>query len=254
MPTLDRDGVKIHYEVHGAGPAILLTHGYSSTAEMWKGQIAPLSKSHTLILWDMRGHGQSDSPDDPSMYSEEATVADMAAILDATGARDAVIGGLSLGGYMSLAFHLKHSGRVRALLIVDTGPGFKNDAAREDWNKYAHKSAERFERDGIASLKSQSPERTLAHHRSAKGLALAARGMLTQRDAGVIASLPDIKVPSLVVVGANDTGFLKAADYMEAKIPGAAKLVIADAGHAANIDQPEIFNAAVLAFLERIGS
>jgi len=251
MATLDRDSVKIHYEAHGSGPAILLSHGYSSTAEMWKGQIEPLSRAHTLILWDMRGHGRSDSPDDPSLYSEEATVADMAAILDAVGVREAVIGGLSLGGYMSLAFHLKHRERVKALLIVDTGPGFKNDEARAGWNTYALKSADRFESEGFGSLKSQSPERTLAHHRSAKGLALAGRGMLTQRDASVINSLPDIKVPSLVVVGANDTGFLKAADYMAAKIPGAAKVVIADAGHAANIDQPEFFNAAVLEFLKK---
>jgi pimeloyl-ACP methyl ester carboxylesterase len=253
MATLDRDGVKIHYETYGSGPAILLTHGYSSTAEMWKGQIEPLSKDHTLILWDMRGHGQTDSPDALSLYSEDATVADMAALLDSAGAKDAVIGGLSLGGYMSLAFNRVHPERVRALLIIDTGPGFKNDAAREDWNVYARKSADRFERDGIESLKSQSPERMLARHRSPKGLAMAGRGMLTQRDAGVINSLPDIEAPSLVIVGANDTGFLKAADYMAAKIPGAEKVVIPDAGHAANIDQPEIFNRAVMGFLNKIG-
>ena len=65
MPTIDRDGVKIHYEVHGAGPPLLLTHGYSSTSGMWQGQIAALSKHHKLVLWDMRGHGQSDYPEDP---------------------------------------------------------------------------------------------------------------------------------------------------------------------------------------------
>jgi pimeloyl-ACP methyl ester carboxylesterase len=143
---------------------------------------------------------------------------------------------------------------VRALLIVDTGPGFKNDEARADWNKYALKSADRFESEGFGSLKLQSRERALATHRSAKGLALAGRGMLTQRDAGVINSLTGVKVPSLIIVGANDTGFLKAADYMAAKIPGASKLTIGDAGHAANIDQPEIFNAAILEFLDHLPS
>jgi pimeloyl-ACP methyl ester carboxylesterase len=73
--------------------------------------------------------------------------------------------------------------------------------------------------------------------------------MLAQRDARVIESLPDIKVPSLVVVGANDTPFLKASDYMAAKIPIAQKVIIPGAGHAANIDQPELFNAAILNFL-----
>ena len=86
-----------------------------------------LSKHHKLVLWDMRGHGQSDYPEDPSAYSEALTVADMAALLDAVGADKAIVGGLSLGGYMSLAFYRTHPDRVRALLIIDTGPGFKKD-------------------------------------------------------------------------------------------------------------------------------
>ncbi len=251
MASLDRNGVKIHYEIHGTGPAILLTHGYSSTSVMWSGQIETLSGDHTLILWDMRGHGKSDYPEYPTHYSEEHTVADMAAILDAVGAKRAVIGGLSLGGYMSLAFHLAHPERTQALLIIDTGPGFKNDEARAGWNATANKTAQRYETEGLGPLEGGSAERRIAKHRDAKGLALAARGMLAQRDARVISSLPNIKVPSLVLVGSDDKPFLNAADYMAAKIPGAEKMVIAGAGHAANIDQPEAFNAAILAFLAK---
>ncbi len=82
MPKLNRDGVNIYYEVHGSGPPLLLTHGYSSTSGMWQGQIEALSKHHELVLWDMRGHGQSDYPNDPTAYSEALTVGDMAALLD----------------------------------------------------------------------------------------------------------------------------------------------------------------------------
>ena len=252
MPKIDRDGVKLHYEVHGSGPALILTHGYSSTSAMWEGQIGALSKHHQLVLWDMRGHGQSDYPDDPSAYSEAHTVADMAALLDEVGARHAIVGGLSLGGYMSLAFYRAHPGRVRALLIIDTGPGFKKDDARAAWNRRAHDTGDRFEREGLAVLKSASRERSTVSHRDAAGLAHAARGMLTQRDARVIESLPDIEVPSLVVVGADDAPFLAASDYMAAKIPGARKVVIPAAGHAVNIDQPQAFIDAVLPFLEGI--
>src|SRR3984885_16285226 len=237
MPTIDRDGVEIYYEVHGSGPALLLTHGYSSTSAMWEPQIEALSKRHRLVLWDMRGHGQSDYPQDPAAYSEALTVADMAALLDKVGAASAVVGGLSLGGYMSLAFYRAHPQRVDALLIIDTGPGFKKDDARQAWNKRAHDTGDRFEREGLAVLKSSSPERSGVSHRDATGLARAARGMLTQRDARVIEQLPDIKVPSLVVVGADDTPFLAASDYMAAKIPGARKVVVPAAGHAVNIDQ-----------------
>ena len=249
MHTLDNNGVKLHYEVHGSGPVLLLSHGFSATARMWDGQIDALSRDHTLVLWDMRGHGASDYPANPAAYSEDATVADMAAILDAVGAKTAIIGGLSLGGYMSLAFHLRHPERCRALLIIDTGPGFKNDQARDAWNARSLDTAARFDAEGLAPLTTGTAERANSRHRDASGLAHAARGMLTQRDAGVINSLPSIKVPSLVLVGSRDTAFLIATDYMAAKIAGSTKVVIDDAGHAANIDQPAAFNQAVLAFL-----
>ena len=252
MPKINRDGVKIYYEVHGSGPTLLLTHGYSSTSAMWQGQIEALSRHHRLVLWDMRGHGQSDYPDDPNAYSEALTVADMAALLDEVGAGSTIVGGLSLGGYMSLAFYRAHPERVRALLIIDTGPGFRKDGTREAWNKRAHETGDRFEREGLAVLQSLSRERSSVSHRDASGLARAARGMLTQRDARVIESLPNIKVPSLVVVGADDAPFLAASDYMAGKIPGAQKVVIPAAGHAVNIDQPQAFIDVVLPFLDRL--
>ena len=252
MPKINRDGVEIYYEVHGSGPPLLLTHGYSSTSERWKGQIAALSKHYKLVVWDMRGHGRSDYPDAASAYSEALTVADMAALLDEVGADRAIVGGLSLGGYMSLAFYRAHPARVRALLIIDTGPGFKKDDAREAWNKRAHDIGDRFEREGLAGPTSGSRERSSVSHRDASGLARAARGMLTQHDARVIELLPDIKVPSLVVVGAEDAPFLAASDYMAAKIPAAKKVVIPAAGHAVNLDQPQAFLDAVLPFLDSL--
>ncbi|HEY2356728.1 MAG TPA: alpha/beta fold hydrolase [Phenylobacterium sp.] len=253
MPKLDRDGVNIYYEVHGEGPALILTHGYSATSEMWAGQVGPLSKHFKVVTWDMRGHGRSDYPADQNAYSEEATVGDMAALLDAVGARGAVVGGLSLGGYMSLAFHLAHPERTRALLIIDTGPGYKNDQARDGWNANAIRRAERLESEGLGDLSKASAEVRAANHRDASGLARAARGMLTQRNARVIESLPSVAVPAVVIVGANDTPFLAASDYMASKIPGAKKVVIPDAGHSANIDQPAAFNAALMNFLNTAG-
>ena len=265
MPFLPRPSdVTIYYTTHGTGPPLLLTHGFSSTSSMWSAQIPTLSQTHTLILWDMRGHGQSSYPSDPTLYSEAHTIADMAALLDhicgggggggGGGGADtpAIIGGLSLGGYMSLAFHRTFPQRVRALLIIDTGPGFKQGAARDKWNAYARETGDRFDRDGLGPLAEMSPERRLVSHRDATGLALAARGMLAQRDASVIDSLPGIRVPALVVVGADDRPFLAASEYMAKKIPGARKAVVPNAGHAVNIDQPEAFIEAVLPFLREV--
>lgn len=259
MPYLTRNDVRLYYEVHAQSPdlpPLLLTHGYSSTSAMWNGQIAALSKNFKLIIWDMRGHGHSDYPSDQAAYSEAHTVADMAAILDHVVGTDTrrkvIVGGLSLGGYMSLAFYRIYPERVRALLIIDTGPGFKNDKARENWNQTAEATGKKLESRGLAWLKDLSAERANVAHRDATGLALAARGMLAQRDASVIESLPNIKVPSLVVVGADDKPYLAASEYMRKKIPGAAKIVVPDAGHAVNIDQPERFLKAVEPFLEKV--
>lgn len=251
MPMLYRAGVELYFEVHGEGPVVLLSHGYSATSQMWRGQVEALSARRKLVIWDMRGHGRSEYPADPAAYSEEATVADMAALLDEVGARSAVIGGLSLGGYMSLAFHRAHPERTEALLIIDTGPGFKKDEARDAWNVTAHRTAERYETQGLGGLEAGSVEMRTAQHRSPDGLVKAARGMLAQRDSRVIESLPDVRVPALVVVGSEDKPFLAASDYMAAKIPGAEKAVIEGAGHAANIDRPEAFNQALLDFLDR---
>jgi pimeloyl-ACP methyl ester carboxylesterase len=138
----------------------------------------------------------------------------------------------------------------------DTGPGFKSDKARDSWNKYANETADRFDREGLSPLQEASPERSKVKHRNADGLAMAARGMLAQRNDSIINALPNIKVPSLVLVGADDTGFLAATDYSKQspgyqperityslwtlnlvvkKIPNSHKVVIPNAGHAANM-------------------
>lgn len=248
MAHITRDGVKIYFEDHGSGGAILLTHGYSATCKMWSGQIGPLSEKYRVISWDMRGHGQSDSPSERDLYSEAHSIDDMAAILDECGVATAVIAGLSLGGYMSLAFNLKYPQRVTGLMLFDTGPGYKNDQARESWNEMARKRADVIDAKGLASL-GNSDEVRISSHRSAAGLANAARGMLTQVDDRIIRSLPEITVPTLVLVGENDKQFLGATDYMALKIPDAVKEIIPGAGHAANINQPELFNSAVLNFV-----
>ncbi|MGH8009350.1 MAG: alpha/beta fold hydrolase, partial [Candidatus Binatia bacterium] len=231
--------------------AMLLTHGYSATSAMWQPNVVALSQRCCLILWDMRGHGQTDSPDDPAAYSEETSVGDITALLEACGAEQAVIGGHSLGGYMSLAFRLAHPERVKALMLIDTGPGFRKDQPREVWNRRAQMTAHALETKGLEAL-GRSAEVRASQHRSAQGLAHAARGMLAQSDARVIDSLASITVPTLVLAGANDEPFLAGTDYMAGKIPGASKAIIPDAGHAPNIEQPDAFHQAVLAFLDHL--
>ena len=251
MPTLDRDGVQIYYETHGSGPAILLTHGFSATAAAWQPQVEALAQRYQLITWDMRGHGQSDSPDDPAAYSEALTIGDMATLLETHSVEQAVIGGHSLGGYLSLAFNVTHPARVKGLMLLGTGPGFRKDEPREAWNTRACSFADTFEKKGLEAL-GRSAEVQAGTHRSAQGLAHAARGILTQHDARIMNSLESISVPTLVSIGERDTPFLAATDYMANKIPNAQKVILADAGHPANIEQAAVFNTAFGAFLDQV--
>jgi pimeloyl-ACP methyl ester carboxylesterase len=248
MAKVDRNGVSVYYEDNGSGPAVLMTHGYSANSQMWAGQVKAMSDQFRIITWDMRGHGLTDSPEDQAEYSEAATVEDMAAILKACGVDQAVIGGLSLGGYMSAAFHLAHPEMTRALMLIDTGPGYKNPQSRAGWNETSNARADRFDQLGLDAL-GGSAEVRVSTHRSGAGLAKAARGMLAQFDSRVIESLPEIKVPTMVLLGENDTPFIGGSEYMAKKIPGATYVLIPDAGHASNLDQPAAFNAAVTEFL-----
>jgi len=245
------DGVTLAFQVHNpqaTGVPLLLTHGFGATSGMWNPNIDALSVDRPVIVWDQRGHGSSDAPDDMDRYSEAISVADMAAILDAAGVDRAVVGGMSLGGYLSLAFHLVDPQRVAALVLVDTGPGYRKDEARDKWNAWVERRAQQLER-GQAKADT-SAEVAQAVHEHPEGLPRAARGVMAQKDARVITSLDSIAVPTLVVVGAQDTDFLAGAEYMHRKIPNSRKVVIDNAGHAANMDQPGAFNAAVRELLE----
>ena len=252
MPYLAHDGVRLHYDLHGDPgdrPVLLLSHGFSASGRMWDQNVAALAHDRLVLTWDMRGHARSDAPDDPAAYGVEQSVGDMIAFLDVLDATRVVLGGMSLGGYLSLAFHARHPDHVAALVLVDTGPGFRRDASREQWNGFAEQTAQALERDGFAALPAR-PE--VEEHPAAHGLAHTARRVMAQRDTRVIDSLERIVVPTLVIVGAEDSNFLGAADYMAAKIPGARKVVLDGAGHAANIDAANAFNAAVGEFLNDV--
>ena len=254
MATAQLNGITIDYQVTGQGRAVLMSHGYSATRHMWDGQHAKLGDRYRMISWDMRGHGATDSPSDPARYSHALTVADMKALLDHLGIRRAVIGGLSLGGTMSLEFWVAHPEMVEALILCDTGPGYRNAEARAKWNERAMTRATELEARGLEALGGRSREmrEAMSHHRSAQGLAHAARGMLAQQDSRVIDALGSITVPTIVIVGDKDEPFVAPCEYMAKKIPGARLEVIKNAGHSSNLDQPDAFNRVFVEFLDSL--
>ncbi len=248
MPFLASGDAEIHYEHHGAGsgrPAVLFSHAYGASMSMWRGQVDETIKTHQALLWNMRGHGRSTA----ETYTHQAALADIDALLDLAGGGGVILCGLSLGGYLSLMFTLAHPEKVHGLILCDTGPGFRNEAARRQWNETAERQARVLEKRGLAARPKAPGEED---HRSAAGLAAAARGILAQSDSHVIEGIAGIKIPALVMVGGEDKPFLGASDYMAKKLPQARQEVLAGAGHFANCDEPEGFNRHMRTFLDEV--
>jgi pimeloyl-ACP methyl ester carboxylesterase len=175
----------------------------------------------------------------------------MRALLDHLQIEQAVIAGYSLGGFLSLAFHVASPQRVKVLILQGCGPWYRNAEARAAWNARAEQRARTLETQGLAALGGGAEVR-VSTQRSALGLAKAARGILTQIDARVIDSLPHIRVPTLVIVGEQDTPFVNGSHYMAARIPQATEVVVKNAGHGANVEQPEVVNEAIRHFLAQL--
>ena len=249
MAQLQRDGTSIHYETHGSGAPILLTHGVGATSRMWDEQIEEFTDRYRLILWDLPGHGQSE-PSNGTLTANSLTN-DMLTILDAVEAARVVLVGLGAGGLMALRFWHEFPERVRGLVLIGTMPGLRNGPARQIWNGQVEELAAAVERDGLDALEGGA-EVDPRLHTCPSGLAAAARAILTQNDDGALPWLHTIDVPVLIIVGSEDKPNLTAAHYMARSIPDAREIVIPRANHAANIHKATAVNAAIRDFLGRL--
>ena len=151
MPTVERSGVGIHYEVvEGSGPALVLLHGAMGTSETWRieGYLDALGGDFTLITVDLRGHGQSSAPHDPAAYALAELVADVVAVLDDAGAGSAFVGGFSLGADISLALAGRHPDRVAG--VVTLGLSSCNQGFDDvPWNAPVEDDMPPFESQGM---------------------------------------------------------------------------------------------------------
>lgn len=249
LARLRREGTAIHYETHGSGAPVLLTHGVGATSRMWDEQVEELTNRYRLILWDLPGHGQSEPPGSP--ITTDSLTQDMLAILDAVDASRAALIGLGPGGLMSLRFWHAFPDRVRGLVLIGTMPGLRNGPARQIWNGQVEELVAAVERDGLDALEGGA-EVDPRLHACPLGLAAAARAILTQTDDGALPWLDTVDVPVLIIVGSEDTPNLSAAHYMARTIPRAREIVIPRANHAANIHKAAATNAAISEFLGRL--
>lgn len=265
------DGVRIYVEAHGAGPAVVFSCGFSTTHENFRPQVEPLvAAGFRVVLWDYRGHGDSDAPEDPGAYSFEQVLDDLGRVVDAHSPEaPAVLAGFSFGGAASLHFTLRRPDRVRALVLLDTGPGFKNPDAQQRWLTQVERTAQNVEQRGLASFVTsraaataigRRPDLPDAQRAAAAIAAMQPHGVahFGRRVAGPVPACIDelakITVPALVLVGAEDEAYLRAADVMAARLPHAQKVVVPGAGHVTTIEEPAAVNAAILSFLRQLGA
>lgn len=254
--------VDIAYDDHGIGQPVIFLHAFPLNRSMWSDLMVALLKEQRfrLIAPDWRGFGESEINTDRTTM--ELLADDVAALMDALGMQQAVLCGLSMGGYAAFAFLRKYPERVRGLILADTRPGADSEEGKANREKVAQLVEEQGS-GAIADLQIPNllAEYTRKHHSDVEarvrqminaatsaGIAAASRGMALRADSTDL--LTRISCPTLVVVGEND-GVIPLTvvhDYVEI-IPGARFAVIPQAGHLSNLEQPEAFLHRVREFL-----
>jgi 3-oxoadipate enol-lactonase len=256
------NSVELAYDDHGMGTPVIFLHAFPLNRSMWTGQINTLldEQRFRLVALDWRGFGDS-SLNNP-VSTMETFADDLAGLMDTLGMQQAVLCGLSMGGYAAFAFYRKYAQRVRALILADTRPEADNQEARDNREKLAQ-LAEQQGPEAIADLqlprllsaytRKQHPEiemrvRQMISATQPAGIAAAARGMALRTDATAL--LSQITCPVLVLVGEQDalTPPDVARNYAT-QISGAQLSVIPHAGHLSVLEQPEAFHTLVRNFL-----
>lgn len=256
--------VELYSRETGAGLPLVLLHAFPLSSVMWLEQREGLSDGCRVITPDLRGWGGSPLGDDePSI---EAMADDVAAFLDAKNIDAAVIGGMSMGGYVAMSFLRRHPGRMLGLILADTKASADAEPARANRERIAARtladgSPEVLLEDVFPGLlgRTTKQRRALVSGR-VRGLVQAAPPPAAAWSQRAMASRPDsfdvlrtARVPALVVVGEEDQlSPVADAEAMAGALPDARMVTIPEAGHLSAVEQPEQFNAAVREFLAAV--
>lgn len=264
------DGARLHALVFGAGPPLLLLHGFTGSAAGLAGLARELAADHLVIVPDLLGHGASEAPDDPARHALERQVADLAALLDAAGAARADLLGYSMGGRIALGLAALRPERVRSALLVGASAGLADPAARDERRRADEALADALLRDGLAAFverwmaqplfasQRRLGEEALARARAERlaqrpeGLAASLRGVGSGAQPPLHALLARCPVPLLFVAGAEDAKFRALARELAAAVPCGRHAVVAGAGHAVHLEQPAALVAAAREFWSRL--
>ena len=233
MPILQHDDVRLAYEVVGAEneTALVLIHGLGDRRELWKGIVPGVAEEQRILTYDLRGHGESDVPADPSAYSMSIFVDDLRALLDSLGVFRARLAGFSLGGAVAVHFALRHPERTIALAMINA-----NAAARDPGEEAAMERSAAGGRPGMALMPEQERrwvDRLL--ERLPEGARLAS---VVGRGASIVERAARLSMPVWLVASDRDPGFARRSAALLPLLPRGHRVVIEGAGHAVMLDQP----------------
>jgi 3-oxoadipate enol-lactonase len=254
------NAIQINYAIEGAGPWVVMSHSLACAISMWDEQAEALKSKYKVLRFDTRGHGASDAP--AGAYTMDLLAEDLHGLLGALGVESPHFVGLSMGGMIGMTYALRHPGVFKSLVLCDTSSRVPPEA-QPVWDERIKTATEQGMEPLVEStLKRWFTEPYLARRNSVVGRVAdlirhtpppgyvgcchaISKINLTDR-------LAAIKCPVQIIVGEKDVGTPVAmSEAIHEAIPGSELVVIPDASHLSNLEQPAAFNAALLRFLAR---
>ncbi len=267
------DGVRLYYEETGSGRTIIFVHEFAGDMRSWEPQMRHFGRSYRCISYNARGYPPSDVPAEHTSYSQARAVDDIKAVLDAAGADDAHVIGLSMGGFATLHFGFRHPNRARSLCVGGCGYGAEPEQSDrfKDEAEATAKILLSGSMDAFAEAYGHGPTRVQFENKDPRGFADFKR-MLAEHSAlgsantqlGVQRARPSLytlvdemkklKVPTLIITGDEDWPTLMPGILMKRNIASSALAVMPNAGHAINLEDPDVYNRIVSDFLASVES
>jgi 3-oxoadipate enol-lactonase len=256
-------GIEVAYEDVGSGPSVVLLHGFPFNRSMWREQVEELRQNHRIIVPDLRGHGETAVTPGPATM--ESMALDVASLLETLNISRATIAGLSMGGYVALAFYRLFPLRVRSLVLADTRPQEDTEEAKQNREQQAEKALSEG-MEGIADAmlpKLLAPEtvterpdivrrvREMIVGTEPEGAASVLRGMAVRKDN--TSFLSRIIAPTLILCGSKDALTPVAdSELMHREIGGSRLRILEGAGHISNLERSEDFNRELTKFINEV--
>ena len=265
------DGVRLYYEETGSGTPLIFVHEFAGDHRSWEPQVRHFGQHYRAITYNARGYPPSDVPAEVAAYSQDRAADDITAVLDHLAIDRAHIVGLSMGGFATLHFGLRHPVRARSLTVAGCGYGAE-PSQRDRFRAEAEAIAAFIDERGMAEfaaryalgptrvqLQNKDPRgfdefrRMLAEH-SAVGARNTQLGVQRERPSlyELIDQMTSLTLPTLVLTGDEDWPCLQPGLFLKQTIPSAALAVMMNCGHAVNLEDPDGFNRILGSFLAQV--